>query len=101
MSDRYIEFLQNELENLKKEGLYKSERVITSQQQADITVKNHEVINLCANNYLGLANNKQLIAEGQKALDKYGYGMASVRFICGTQAPHKILEEKLPQTFSF
>ncbi|KTD16647.1 glycine C-acetyltransferase [Legionella jordanis] len=95
MLEQFTEFLQSELDSLKREGLYKEERMITSQQQAAVTVKNHEVINLCANNYLGLANNPTLIAEGQKALQKYGYGMASVRFICGTQTPHKELERKL------
>lgn len=97
MLERFSEFLQRELETLKQEGLYKSEHVITSQQQADIQVNQKEVINLCANNYLGLANAPQLIAEGQKGLQKYGYGMASVRFICGTQTPHKQLEEKISQ----
>ncbi|MDI1352186.1 MAG: glycine C-acetyltransferase [bacterium] len=95
MLERYINFLQTELETLKNEGLFKSERVISSQQQASVTVNQHEVINLCANNYLGLANDAQLIAEGQRALEQYGYGMASVRFICGTQTPHKQLEEKI------
>ncbi|QBR83657.1 glycine C-acetyltransferase [Legionella israelensis] len=97
MSEKYINHLQNELAQLKKEGLYKSERVISSQQQASIKVENDEVINLCANNYLGLANDKGLIEEGQKALQEYGYGMASVRFICGTQTPHKQLENKISQ----
>lgn len=97
MSEKYIDHLQNELALLKKEGLYKSERVISSQQQASIKVENEEVINLCANNYLGLANDSELIEEGQKALRDYGYGMASVRFICGTQTPHKQLEEKISQ----
>ncbi|MDI9818145.1 MULTISPECIES: glycine C-acetyltransferase [unclassified Legionella] len=95
MLERFTDFLQSELEVLKKEGLYKEERVIASQQQAAVKVKEGEVINLCANNYLGLANNPQLITEGQKALEKYGYGMASVRFICGTQTPHKELERRL------
>ncbi|KTD26116.1 2-amino-3-ketobutyrate coenzyme A ligase [Legionella lansingensis] len=95
MLARFTEYLQSELDALKGEGLYKGERIIASQQQAAITVKGHEVINLCANNYLGLANHPVLIAEGQKALQKYGYGMASVRFICGTQTPHKELEKKI------
>lgn len=95
MLERFINYLQNELETLKADGLYKSERVISSQQQADVKVNEREVINLCANNYLGLANDPELIAEGQAALAKYGYGMASVRFICGTQTPHKQLEQKL------
>jgi glycine C-acetyltransferase len=92
---QFTEFLQAELDMLKKEGLYKSERIIASQQQAAVKVKEGEVINLCANNYLGLANHPVLIAEGKKALEKYGYGMASVRFICGTQTVHKELEKRL------
>ncbi len=100
MLERFSHFLQTELDILKSEGLYKSERVIASQQQADVTVNQKEVINLCANNYLGLANDPQLIAEGQKALQQYGYGMASVRFICGTQTPHKQLEQKISQFLS-
>lgn len=100
MLEQFSDFLQTELATLKNEGLYKSERVIESQQQADVMVNHQEVINLCANNYLGLANDPQLIAEGQKALEKYGYGMASVRFICGTQTPHKQLEQKISQFLS-
>lgn len=95
MSQGYIDYLQTELKTLKDEGLFKSERIISSQQQADVQVNDKHVINLCANNYLGLANNPHLIAEGQKALEQYGYGMASVRFICGTQTPHKQLEHKI------
>ncbi|WP_425293475.1 glycine C-acetyltransferase [Legionella londiniensis] len=95
--DRFRDYLQTELLKLKEEGLYKPERVITTQQQANVAVNDQELINLCANNYLGLANHPLLIAEGQKALAQYGYGMASVRFICGTQTPHKILEEKISQ----
>ncbi len=95
--EQFVNFLQSELDTLKNEGLYKSERIITSQQQAAVEVSSKEVINLCANNYLGLANDPELIAEGQKALDIYGYGMASVRFICGTQTPHKQLEKKMSQ----
>lgn len=100
MSLRFNDFLQNELDTLKLEGLFKSERVITSQQQAKITVSDKEVINLCANNYLGLANSPELIKHSQQALEKYGYGMASVRFICGTQTPHKQLEQKISQFLS-
>ncbi|MFI4963097.1 MAG: aminotransferase class I/II-fold pyridoxal phosphate-dependent enzyme, partial [Legionellales bacterium] len=97
MFNRFIDFLQTELDTLKTEGLFKSERIITSQQQADVQVNEQEVINLCANNYLGLANAPELIEQGQKALSKFGYGMASVRFICGTQTPHKQLEKKISQ----
>ncbi len=92
---RFIDFLQHEIIKIKDEGLYKPERVISSQQQAMVKVNEKEAINLCANNYLGLANDPELIAEGQRALAKYGYGMASVRFICGTQTPHKLLEKKI------
>jgi len=97
VNDRFTDFLQAELATIKKDGLFKPERVICSQQQADVKVNNADVINLCANNYLGLANHPDLIAEGKRALDKYGYGMASVRFICGTQTPHKQLEEKISE----
>ena len=88
--------LRTQLEELKQEGLYKSERIISSQQQASIKVTTgEEVLNFCANNYLGLANSPELIEAGQKALDEYGYGMASVRFICGTQTVHKELENRI------
>ena len=95
MHDRFANFLQTELATIKQEGLFKPERVILTPQQAAVEVNGEEVINMCANNYLGLANDPELIAEGQRALDEYGYGMASVRFICGTQTPHKELEKKI------
>lgn len=95
MSKGFTDYLQSELENIKKEGLYKSERVISSQQQALVQVNGRELINLCANNYLGLSNDAALIHEGQNALETWGYGMASVRFICGTQTPHKALEKRI------
>ncbi len=95
MHDRFADFLQTELATLKHEGLFKPERVISTQQQAMVEVNHAEVINLCANNYLGLANHPDLIAEGLRALAEFGYGMASVRFICGTQTPHKALEKKI------
>lgn len=97
MSDQaFYEFLKQETEELKKVGLYKGERVITTPQSAAIAVTTgEEVINLCANNYLGLADNQHLIDTAKKSLDKYGYGMASVRFICGTQTVHKDLEAAL------
>ncbi|GAA4649408.1 glycine C-acetyltransferase [Kistimonas scapharcae] len=92
----FYEHLQGQLNDMKEQGLYKSERVITSQQQADITVSSGaEVLNFCANNYLGLANAPELIKAGQEGLDKWGYGMASVRFICGTQEIHKTLEKRI------
>ncbi|MEO8400202.1 MAG: glycine C-acetyltransferase [Gammaproteobacteria bacterium] len=96
MSQTILEFLANEIETLKKTGLYKGQRVITSQQQAAITVADgSEVLNFCANNYLGLANNPELIAAAKKAVEKYGFGMSSVRFICGTQSDHVELEKRL------
>src|SRR5690242_4043726 len=100
VQERFAEHLSTELDLLRKEGLYKGERVISSQQQAMVRVKEKEFINLCANNYLGLANNPSLIEKGQQALDTYGYGMASVRFICGTQTPHKLLEKRISSFLS-
>lgn len=95
MNEKYLSFLQEQLHELETTGLYKKERVIENPQQALINVSHHPYINLCANNYLGFANNKNLIQHGKDALDLYGYGMASVRFICGTQEPHKQLEQSL------
>jgi len=88
--------LQQELEQIEKDGLYKRERIITTPQGADIKVSTgQEVINFCANNYLGLSSDSRVVEASKKALDKYGYGMSSVRFICGTQDVHKELEAKL------
>ncbi len=99
---KLIKDLIENLDNVRHSGLYKSERVISSAQQAAITVVNEgkEVINFCANNYLGLANHPDIVAAAQQALKEYGYGMASVRFICGTQLPHKQLEQRLSQFLS-
>jgi glycine C-acetyltransferase len=95
----FLASLADQTEALKAEGLYKRERLIAGPQQAAIHVKTNgdtkEVLNLCANNYLGLANHPEVIAAAHKALDEYGYGMASVRFICGTQTIHKALEERI------
>ncbi|MBI2975122.1 MAG: glycine C-acetyltransferase [Deltaproteobacteria bacterium] len=91
--------LETELKSIRKAGLWKEEWPILSPQAADIKVKQGNVINFCANNYLGLANNKELIEAGKKALEKYGYGMASVRFICGTAEVHKELEETTSRFF--
>ena len=88
------------LTNIKEEGLYKKERVISTPQGVEITTHNGEkVLNFCANNYLGLANNPTLIKSAKSAMDKFGFGMASVRFICGTQDLHKVLEEKISEFF--
>lgn len=96
MKNDFLQFLTREIDNLKLTGLYKNERVITSPQQAEISVADDDsVINLCANNYLGLANNQTLIETAKQSLDKYGFGMSSVRFICGTQTDHKELEARL------
>lgn len=89
------------LSDIKDEGLYKVERSITSSQSIDIsTEKSSNVLNFCANNYLGLANNPEIIDTAKKALDDYGFGMASVRFICGTQTVHKDLEKTISHFFN-
>ncbi len=90
--------LAKELAEIKSSGLYKTERIITSDQQAVIqTREGGEVINFCANNYLGLANHPRVKDAAKKAIDQYGFGMASVRFICGTQDQHKLLEDKISE----
>jgi len=97
VSEPFFQSLASRTESLKSEGLFKSERLIAGPQQAEITVNSKEVLNLCANNYLGLANHPTVIAAAHKALDEFGYGMASVRFICGTQTIHKQLEERISE----
>ncbi len=92
MDAAFLDHLRRETEALRDQGLYKAERVITSPQQAAIEVAGGEVLNFCANNYLGLANHPALVEAAKAALDRYGYGMSSVRFICGTQDVHKQLE---------
>jgi glycine C-acetyltransferase len=88
--------LTDQLRQIRQSGLFKGERIITSPQQARVGVLEHEpVLNLCANNYLGLADHPEVVAAAHEALDRWGYGMASVRFICGTQQIHKQLEEKI------
>ncbi|MBK8846977.1 MAG: glycine C-acetyltransferase [Bacteroidetes bacterium] len=87
--------LANELEEIKAAGLYKTERIISSPQAADILTNGKEVINFCANNYLGLSSHPAVIAAAHKTIDSHGYGMSSVRFICGTQDLHKTLEQKI------
>ncbi|EIN5959309.1 glycine C-acetyltransferase [Vibrio cholerae] len=98
MSSAFYQQIRTQLEEVKAEGLYKSERVITSQQQAAVEISTgEEVLNFCANNYLGLANHPALIEAAKDGMDSHGFGMASVRFICGTQDIHKQLEQKLSQ----
>lgn len=99
MTNRFLESLAQRTEALKSEGLFKTERLIAGPQQAAIDVRSNggteQVLNLCANNYLGLANHPAVLAAAHKALDDFGYGMASVRFICGTQTLHKELEQRI------
>lgn len=87
--------LQKELQEIKDAGLFKQERIISSPQAADINANNKAVINFCANNYLGLSSHPKVIEAAHRAIDTHGYGMSSVRFICGTQDIHKTLEEKI------
>jgi len=89
------DILINQIKQIKKEGLYKNERTLSSNQQSVINVNNTKVHNFCANNYLGLSNNSELIKDAKSSLDHWGFGLSSVRFICGTQEIHKELESKL------
>ena len=90
--------LKKELDTIRKNGLYKSERLIFSPQNSKIIIKgNNEVLNFCANNYLGLSNHPDLLAAAKEGIDKFGFGLSSVRFICGTQSIHKILESKISE----
>jgi len=89
------DILISQIKQIKKDGLYKNERTLTSNQQSMIKVNNTKVHNFCANNYLGLSNNPSLIKDAKSNLDQWGFGLSSVRFICGTQAIHKELESKL------
>jgi glycine C-acetyltransferase len=100
MYSDFQKHLQKELQAIEEAGLYKNERIITSPQQATIKVSTgQEVLNFCANNYLGLSNDKELIKAAKKALDSHGYGMTSVRFICGTGDLHKELEARISEFF--
>ena len=102
MTTHFLAHLNSELEGLKDTGLYKSERVIASKQAGTIALESgREVINLCANNYLGLSDNAELIEAGRDALARYGYGMSSVRFICGTQEEHIKLESRISRFLGF
>ncbi|MBP7515305.1 MAG: glycine C-acetyltransferase [Flavobacteriales bacterium] len=91
----FLQHIQTELDSIREAGLFKRERIITSEQGAEITVNGKTVLNFCANNYLGLSSHPDVIAAAHKTLDSHGYGMSSVRFICGTQDIHKELEQKL------
>jgi glycine C-acetyltransferase len=100
MNQAVIERLRTELAGLREQGLYKSERVLDGPQGGLVRAGERDVINLCANNYLGLANHPAVRAAAQRSVDEYGYGMASVRFICGTQVTHKALEARLARFLS-
>lgn len=100
MYNNYQKYLQSTLAEIKEAGLYKNERIIVSPQGAEITLASgQKVLNFCANNYLGLSSNKKLVDAAKKALDTHGYGMSSVRFICGTGDLHKELEKKIAEFF--
>ncbi len=100
ISRKAADLYSSELEGIREKGLYKKERVITAPQGAEVGTEDGAAINFCANNYLGMANDPEIVAAAKKALDEWGYGMASVRFICGTQSIHKQLEEKISEFFS-
>ncbi|KFE97031.1 glycine C-acetyltransferase [Chryseobacterium luteum] len=95
ISEKYLQHLQNELQNIENDGLFKRERIITSQQSAEIEANGKKLLNFCANNYLGLSNNPEVMKASQDMIESHGYGMSSVRFICGTQDIHKQLEKKI------
>ena len=99
MYNKFQQYLQKELAQIEADGLYKNERIIESPQGAEIMVNGKKCLNFCANNYLGLADNKELIEAAKKGLDARGFGMASVRFICGCQDLHKQLEQKIAEFF--
>ena len=99
MYNKFQEYLKQELAQIEADGLYKNERIIESAQGAEIVVKGKKCLNFCANNYLGLADNPQLIEAAKKGMDARGFGMSSVRFICGCQDLHKELETKISEFF--
>ena len=99
MYGKIQEYLQNELQTIEANGLFKKERIITSAQGAEITVNGETVLNFCANNYLGLSSHPEVIQAAKDTLDSHGFGMSSVRFICGTQDIHKTLEKKIADFF--
>ncbi|MBP7173842.1 MAG: glycine C-acetyltransferase [Cloacibacterium sp.] len=94
---QFLQHLQNELTQIENDGLYKRERIITSQQSAEIVANGKTLLNFCANNYLGLSNNPEVMKASQDMIESHGYGMSSVRFICGTQDIHKELEAKISE----
>src|SRR3990170_55669 len=99
MIGNFKEHLQKELKSIDDNGIFKRERVITTKQGATVKVNGKEVIIFCANNYLGLSSHPKVVEAAHKTLDTHGYGMSSVRFICGTQDIHKTLEEKISKFY--
>lgn len=99
MYGKIQQYLQNELNTIEQNGIFKKERIITSPQGAEITVNGATVLNFCANNYLGLSSHPEVIQAAKDALDSHGFGMSSVRFICGTQDIHKTLEKKIAEFY--
>ena len=97
LSSKFLSHLQNELTQIENDSLYKRERIITSSQDAEIVANGKKLLNFCANNYLGLSNHPKVIKASQSTMDTHGYGMSSVRFICGTQDIHKNLENKISE----
>ena len=97
LSSKFLSHLQNELTQIENDGLYKRERIITSSQDAEIVANGKKLLNFCANNYLGLSNHPEVIKASQSTMDTHGYGMSSVRFICGTQDIHNNLENKISE----
>ncbi|HCT23024.1 MAG TPA: glycine C-acetyltransferase, partial [Chitinophagaceae bacterium] len=97
MNEQFVARIATELKEIEAAGLLKRERIITSEQGPEITVNGKQVLNFCANNYLGLSSHPKVIEAAHKAIDTHGYGMSSVRFICGTQDIHKELEQKIAQ----
>lgn len=97
ISQNFLQNLQTELQHIDNDGLYKRERIITSQQSAEIVANGKKLLNFCANNYLGLSNNPEVTKASQDMIESHGYGMSSVRFICGTQDIHKNLEAKISE----
>src|SRR6201746_1195620 len=95
MNKIFVDRIATELDEIRSAGLYKTERIIESEQGAEITVNGKTVLNFCANNYLGLSSHPKVIEAAHKAIETHGYGLSSVRFICGTQDIHKELEQKI------
>jgi glycine C-acetyltransferase len=95
MNEKFVSRIYDELQEIETAGLFKKERVISSEQGPEITVNGNKVLNFCANNYLGLSSHPKVIEAAHKAIDTHGYGLSSVRFICGTQDIHKELEKNL------